>query len=289
MLESLTRPYQWLMSKSDPRTSEWPLLGSPFPIWTIIFCYIYVVKRLGPRIMKNRPPMQIKSIIILYNILMVLLSAGFFYYGGQLTYIPPGGNFSIICERVDYRYTDRNLHLLNLSWWLMILKMVEFLDTIFFVLRKKSKQISALHVTHHSLVPWGIWIGLKFGAGGHNAFVPLINLFVHTIMYSYYCLAAFGERLRPYLWWKRYLTQLQMLQFAIAIVHSLIPLWIDCGFQPFFAYAMIAHAILFWIMFYNFYQKNYNQNNDNNINNNNNNHVVVQKLKQNCNQNQKFE
>ena len=79
--------------------------------------------------MKNRPPMQIKSIIILYNILMVLLSAGFFYYGGQLTYIPPGGNFSIICERVDYRYTDRNLHLLNLSWWLMILKMVEFLKS----------------------------------------------------------------------------------------------------------------------------------------------------------------
>ncbi|KAH9507021.1 Elongation of very long chain fatty acids protein 7 [Dermatophagoides farinae] len=266
MLESLIWPYEWLMSKSDPRTSDWPLIGSPFPIWSIILCYIYVVKSLGPRLMKNRPPMP---------------SAGFFHYGGQLTYIPPGGNFSIICERVDYTVTDRNMRLLHLSWWLMILKMIEFLDTIFFVLRKKSQQISALHVTHHSLVPWGIWIGLKFGAGGHNAFVPLINLFVHMIMYSYYCLAAFGPHLRRYLWWKRYLTQLQMIQFAIAIIHSCIPLIMDCGFQPFFAYAMIAHAILFWIMFYNFYCKSYYStaisiNNNNNNNNNNQSENIIQ-------------
>ena len=37
-------------------------------------------------------------------------------------------------------------------------------------------------------------------------------------MYSYYFLASLGPRVRPYLWWKRYLTQLQLAQFAFIVV-----------------------------------------------------------------------
>ncbi len=31
---------------------------------------------------------------------------------------------------------------------------------------------------------------------------------------SYYCLAALGPKVRKYLWWKRYLTILQMVSFS---------------------------------------------------------------------------
>lgn len=82
-------------------------------------------------------------------------------------------------------------------------------------------------------------------------------------MYSYYCLAALGPTVRKYLWWKRYLTIVQMVQFVAALIHACIPLFVDCGYQPGFAYALIAHALLFWVMFYNFYRKNYYQNNNN--------------------------
>lgn len=47
----------------------------------------------------------------------------------------------------------------------------------------------------------------------------------------------------------------------MATVHACLPLVIDCGFQPFFAYAIIVHAMLFYVMFHNFYQKQYNNNN----------------------------
>ena len=151
-------------------------------------------------------------------------------------------------------------------------------------MRKKFSHISALHVIHHSLVAWGVWVGMKFGAGGHNAFFPFINCGVHTIMYSYYCLAALGPNVRKYLWWKRYLTIVQMVQFVVALIHACIPLFVECGYHPGFAYALIAHALLFWVMFYNFYQKNYKPN-DNNININNNNDF--QKINENdCNQNE---
>ncbi|GFT43528.1 elongation of very long chain fatty acids protein AAEL008004 [Nephila pilipes] len=232
--------YSWMMSKSDPRTINWPLCGSPFPILSIIISYVYFVKVLGPQWMKNREPFKIEKIIAAYNILMVIFSAWFFLYGGSYSYIPPWGKFSWICEPINY---SRDPEILN----------------IFFVLRKKFTHISALHVIHHSLVAWGVWIGMKFGAGGNNAFFPFINCFVHTIMYSYYCLAALGPGMRKYLWWKKYLTILQMVQFVVAFAHSMIPLFYDCGYQKGFAYAIMFHAFLFMAMFMNFYRHTYNK------------------------------
>jgi phosphatidylglycerophosphate synthase len=215
---------------------------------------------MGPNYMKNKKPYQIEGLIIAYNILMVVLSAFFFFYGGSITYLP-GGKYSFICEPVDYSQKPEATKILQLGWWFLILKIAEFLDTVFFVARKKFTHISVLHVVHHSLVVWGVWIGMKFGAGGHNAFFPFINCFVHMIMYSYYCLAALGPKVRPFLWWKKYLTIFQMVQFVVALIHACFPLFIDCGYQPFFAYTLMANAILFYVMFHNFYKKNYNQSN----------------------------
>ena len=38
-----------------------------------------------------------------------------------------------------------------------------------------------------------------------------LNSFIHVIMYSYYGLTAFGPWIQKYLWWKRYLTMLQLV------------------------------------------------------------------------------
>lgn len=42
-------------------------------------------------------------------------------------------------------------------------------------------------------------------------FIGLLNTFVHIIMYSYYGLAAIGPHMQKYLWWKKYLTSLQLV------------------------------------------------------------------------------
>ncbi len=42
-------------------------------------------------------------------------------------------------------------------------------------------------------------------------FVIIINSFIHIIMYGYYGLSACGPQIQKYLWWKRYLTQAQMV------------------------------------------------------------------------------
>lgn len=90
-------------------------------------------------------------------------------------------------------------------------KMTELLDTVFFVLRKKNNQVTFLHIYHHTAMPMISWGCTKYFPGGHGIFIGTINSFVHIIMYTYYMLAAMGPQYQKYLWWKKYITTLQMV------------------------------------------------------------------------------
>lgn len=148
--------------------------------------------------------------------------------------------------------------MIHVGYIFFVSKFVEFLDTIFFILRKKDSQVTFLHVIHHSIVPISVWIGLKFAPGGNNALFPILNAAVHTIMYLYYGLAAIGPHMQKYLWWKRYLTKIQMLQFSIVIVHGLRTLFMpDCHFPISFLILAQFNAILFLVLFASFYRQSY--------------------------------
>jgi hypothetical protein len=45
-----------------------------------------------------------------------------------------------------------------------------------------------------------------------TAFLPaMANSFIHVLMYTYYGLSAMGPHIARYLWWKKYLTILQLV------------------------------------------------------------------------------
>lgn len=48
-------------------------------------------------------------------------------------------------------------------------------------------------------------------------FSVFFNSFVHVIMYTYYLLSAFGPVMHRFLWWKKYLTQIQLVNTKIHI------------------------------------------------------------------------
>lgn len=50
-------------------------------------------------------------------------------------------------------------------WLYYMCKITELLDTIFFVLRKRQRQITGLHLYHHTLMPVCGFIGIKYFAG----------------------------------------------------------------------------------------------------------------------------
>ena len=53
---------------------------------------------------------------------------------------------------------------------------------------------------------------------------------VHTVMYFYYLCAAFGPEVQKYLWWKKYITTIQLVQFVLVFFHAIQPLFFECNF-----------------------------------------------------------
>ena len=50
-------------------------MNSPWPVFLILFSYVYFVFRCGPRFMKDRPAYQLKTFIKIYNIFQILANA----------------------------------------------------------------------------------------------------------------------------------------------------------------------------------------------------------------------
>ena len=45
----------------------------------------------------------------------------------------------------------------------------------------------------------------------------MCNCFIHVLMYSYYGMAALGPQYRKYIWWKKYMTSMQLVRFFIKL------------------------------------------------------------------------
>lgn len=174
--------------------------------------------------------------------------------GGWLT------GYSLLCEPIDRSPTDpRALRMANAAWWYYFSKFTEFLDTFFFVLRKKNQNVSTLHVLHHGLMPLFAWEAARFVPGGHESFGALFNTLVHVVMYTYYFLSAWGVDPR-YLWWKRHLTKFQMFQFFTVTCHSLLLAWDNsCGFPVVQSMITSSFMVLFFVLFAQFYIRAYSQ------------------------------
>lgn len=251
--------YDIWQETGDERTNKLPFIGAgPWKLLYATLVYLYLIKWLLPRLMRSKRPFELNWIIRVYNLLMVLSNIWAFYHG---TRILSFGLKCFGCETIDHKdYSPSAIELLHYGWLFFLSRLIEWLDTIFFVLRKKDKQVTKLHVFHHSFVPLISWTYLKYHPGYTVAFFPFVNSFVHSIMYTYYFLATFGVKLQPYLWWKRYLTSLQIAQFVLILIQlASIPLTGNdtCQYPRGFLYVAFAGAILFLWLFYTYYVDTY--------------------------------
>lgn len=77
-------------------------------------------------------------------------------------------------------------------------------------------------------------------------------------MYGYYLMASLGPQYKNLLWWKQYMTNIQLTQFFTVLVHSIQLLFVpDCGYPYQQAYAMIILMIFFILLFSHFYVQTY--------------------------------
>lgn len=67
------------------------------------------------------------------------------------------------------------------------------------------------------------------------------NSFVHVVMYAYYGLSAIGPQMRPYLWWKRYITKLQLVRSFVEIL-----CWQNCRLSN---QCLSLHALFVYFLY----------------------------------------
>jgi elongation of very long chain fatty acids protein 7 len=246
--------YDNVMQNADPRVENFFMMSSPLSSLIICVLYVYIVESVLPRYMDSRPPYELRNILIIYNFAMVVLS-GYIFMEFALSGWFAG--YSLQCQPVDYSKSPQAMRMVNACWWFYISKFVELLDTIFFVLRKKNNQVSFLHVFHHGIMPVSWWFGVKFVPGGFGTFHAFLNSFIHFLMYIYYGLAALGPKYQKYLWWKKYMTSMQITQFLLVCVHSAQLFFVECNYPILFTYWIGSYAVIFLVLFVNFYVKSY--------------------------------
>jgi len=241
----------------DVRTTNRFMLVTPEPMLLVVVAYLLFVW-LGPRVMASREPFNLRALIVAYNFILVGLSA---YMSYEFIATATGLGYSYACQGVDWTYSTDPLsvRLTRVSWLFYISKIIELADTVFFILRKKNDQVTFLHVYHHSTMIINWWMAAKYLPVGQSFFVGMINSFIHALMYAYYGLAAIGPRMQKYLWWKKYMTSLQLIQFVLVVSHTGYNKFVryDCDYPTLYNTIVFYYTISMVVLFSHFYYMTY--------------------------------
>ncbi|RDW92976.1 elongation of very long chain fatty acids protein [Aspergillus mulundensis] len=232
---------------------------------TAIMLVVYYVTIFGGReIMKNRPAFKLNTLFMIHNFILTTVSAILLaLFVEQL--LPTLWNHGVFYAICDHRggWTQPLIILYYLNY---LNKYLEFIDTVFLFLKKKP--LTFLHTYHHgatALLCYTQLIGLTA-----VQWVPItINLLVHVVMYWYYFQSARGIRI----WWKKYITVLQIVQFVIDLVFVYFasytyfsstyfpwaPNMGNCAGEEFAAFAGMGILTSYLVLFISFYIVTYNK------------------------------
>lgn len=201
----------------------------------IVIAYLLMVFLSHP-ITRLFPPMNLRAPLAIHNFVCVMLSL----------YTAVQGSRGILQSPSVYYTAEGSpllVHALRVYW---ISKIVELTDTVFMVLRHKLKQMSFLHVFHHTSI-----LLLADNAYGMAPWPPIgllmtLNSIVHIFMYTYYGLRA----VQPLneISWKKRITQLQITQFLAGLVFTSI----GYVYHGFCVYSML-YGIGLLALFINYY------------------------------------
>lgn len=132
-------------------------MDSPVPLMVVFSIYILFVLGIGPRFMKNRLPMELKTFIRAYNVLQVIACAVFvkLFLDWDISLMK---TWQCVHSKSNL---DANQSAF-VGFCFIMLRISELSETVVFVLRKKQNQVSTLHVYHHISTIILLWLFIKY-------------------------------------------------------------------------------------------------------------------------------
>jgi len=253
--------WEWAELYTNINKFQWVQGRTPFSNYDVVFiasfAYLAIIGILW-YLMKNRAPYSIGQVQAYHNLFLCLWSLVMFLgtVYDWIIKLTKDGFFSLNCATSSSEASGR------LYYWVYIYyisKFYELLDTVIVVLRKK--ELTFLHVYHHSVVMLNVWLWLQYSLV-FATWGVMWNTGVHIIMYHFYYLTSIGKK---DLWWKKYITTIQIVQFAISFILS-IPFvyYYTTGYNclGFGAYIFsIGFNLSLLYLFSGFFKKTYNKKN----------------------------
>ncbi|KAI7869972.1 fatty acid elongase [Spinellus fusiger] len=175
----------------------------------VVTCLVYYATIFGGQyLMRKFAPFGLKNIFQIHNVLLTLVSGTLLLLLTEQIFpmLVKHGLYHALCKPEAWTQELVIIYYLN-----YLVKYWELADTIFLVTKKKKLEF--LHYFHHSMTL--VLCYSQLVGGTTLSWLPIIlNLLVHVLMYYYYYRTSLGYKI----WWKKYLTSMQIIQFVIDLL-----------------------------------------------------------------------
>lgn len=227
---------------------KFPFLDFTNQVLPAVAAYLLIVAVLIFIMKQKSSPFKLKGILLVYNVICVILAAAVCVI---IVMSFPG---TFICTPFDVETPAGKLRAFGM-WLYYIQKYFEFFDTFFFILRQSWRQVTFLHVYHHASIAVVVHQFMMYDINGDSMVAAFMNSFIHVLMYSHYFMAIIGIKS----WYRKYLTQLQLVQFTIILLQMVVSYNIGshCGVPDFLKLLQIVYQISMLGLFLNFYFRAY--------------------------------
>ncbi|KAJ3205879.1 hypothetical protein HDU82_004915 [Entophlyctis luteolus] len=244
--------YAWLRSIESPHAKHLPLMNPVHGLMAVIAYGLVIF--FGCRIMKGFDKFSLKSYSWWHNLMLTALSL---YTAVKCVVLcfEDGINLFSFFNNVDFG--PKGLPMAKICWLFYFAKYPELLDTVIMMLKKNNRQISFLHVYHHSTILLYVWLVVYWAPGGEFPLSVILNSSVHVVMYGYYLLSSMGIKQVSVI--KYYITGMQMTQFCILLTQAVFDVFGETmfpgttNFPVGIAAVNISYMISMLILFGNFY------------------------------------
>ncbi|CAB4374221.1 unnamed protein product [Rhizophagus irregularis] len=198
-----TNPYEFQWKVGITPFSNWQFVVG---VWATYFVTIVSLKY----IMSFRAPFSMRYITAIHNLFLCIVSAVMCGYAiiDVIRRYQEHGIGECFCTS-DSSLAKGRISYVTYIYYLS--KFDELFDTVILVLKKKS--IIFLHWYHHAIVILMVWSWLEDSIM-YASIGMIANTLVHVFMYYYYFSASLGRSV----WFKKYITTGQIVQFTISFI-----------------------------------------------------------------------
>lgn len=253
-----------LSDHSSRVTAEWPLakLQDALAVAVGYLLFIFVFAKMMQAMYGKEEPVAPKNMTVsqkfarepililqaVYNPIQVALCGWMVFEALRQKHLR---GMSIVCNAFEPAQTG----MARVLWVFYLSKVLDFMDTFFMIARRKWRQLSFLHIYHHTSIFLIYWMNLNAAYDGDIYFTIVLNGAIHFVMYGYYALQTFNIAVPLAV--KAMITKSQMVQFVCMNLQALCLLYGDCAFPRKITWFYMFYIFSMLFLFNDFSRKTY--------------------------------